>query len=338
VDVTHLVHAVMTRWLRSPVLHFVVIGGALFGVLRARTAPEPAKPERAPVVISADRIRQMQADFVQRWGTMPTPEQSKAVVEETIDEELLYREARVLALDFQDRSVRRRLLEKMRVVSAGPARSQDERIKQAHALGLDDDVVIRRLLVEKMRLVLTADASATPPTEQDLGDYLQRHRDRFEQPAELTFAQVFLSASRRGDRLDADAQALLARLRAQQVDPSSAAELSDPFPLGLRMEAYTWNRIIARFGKPFAERVFEMSPGTWSDPIASPYGLHLVWVQAKSAARVPSLAAVRRQVAQAVLAERAAARLARGLERLRGLYEIRVEDASTSDTKLAARQ
>jgi hypothetical protein len=63
-----------------------------------------------------------------------------------------------------------------------------------------------------------------------------------------------------------------------------------------------------------------------------------VWVQTKSAARVPSLAAVRRQVAQAVLAERAAARLARGLERLRGLYEIRVEDAATSDTKLAARQ
>ena len=328
----------MTRWLRSPILHFVVVGGALFGVLRARTVPEPAKPERAPVVISADRIRQMQADFVQRWGTMPTPEQTKALVEETIDDEVLYREARLLALDFQDRSVRRRLLEKMRVVNAGPARSQDERIKQAHALGLDDDVVIRRLLVEKMRLVLTEDASAPPPTEQDLDDYLQRHRDRFEQPAELTFAHVFLSASTRGERLDGDAQALAARLRAQKIDPSSSAGLSDPFPLGLQMEAYTWNRIVARLGKPFAERVFAMEPGAWSDPIASPYGLHLVWVRGRSAARVPSLAAVRRQVEESVLAERAAARLARGLERLRGRYEIRVEDASTLETKLAARQ
>lgn len=328
----------MRRWLRSPVLHFVLIGGALFGVRALPAQRDRAKAERAPVVISANRIKQMQADFVQRWGTMPTPEQSKALVAETIDQEVLYREARVLALDFQDRSVRRRLLEKMRVVSDGPARSQDELIGQAHALGLDDDVVIRRLLVEKMRLLLAEDRSATPPTETELEDYLERHRDRFEQPAELTFAHVFLSGTTRGDHLEEDAEALLERLREQPLDPESAAEFSDPFPIGLRMEAYTWNRLVARFGKPFAERVFGTEPGTWSGPVASPYGLHLVWVQGKSAARVPSLVAVRRQVEEAVLAERAATRLARGLEWLRGLYEIRVEEVSTPGTALAARQ
>jgi len=328
----------MRRWLRSPVLHFVLIGGALFGVRALPAQRDRAKTERTPVVISAGRIKQMQADFVQRWGTMPTPEQSKALVEETIDEEVLHREARVLALDFQDRSVRRRLLEKMRVVSDGPARSKDELIGQAHSLGLDDDVVIRRLLVEKMRLLLAEDGNATPPTEEELEDYLERHRDRFEQPAELTFAHVFLSASTRGDHLDEDAKALFERLRRQPLDPESAAEFSDPFPIGLRMQAYTWNRVVARFGKPFAERAFAMQPGAWSDPIASPYGLHLLWVREKTVARVPSLTAVRRQVEQSVLAERAAERLTRGLERLRGLYEIRVEDVSTPGTALAARQ
>jgi len=331
------------RWFRSPILHFVLIGALLFGVraLRARSTPEHAKVERAPIMISAARIRLMQTDFVQRWGVMPTPGQLTALIEQAVEEELLYREARALALDFEDRSVRRRLLEKMRAVSDRPARSQEELIHEARALGLDDDVVIRRLLIEKMRLVLEQDPNVPPLTDKDLQDYLERHRDGFVQPAELTFSHVFLSASAHGDHLEKDAQALLARLRAQSPDPEAAAELSDPFPLGLQIRAYSQNRVVARFGKPFAEQVFDLQPGAWSGPIASPYGLHLVWVDEKSPTRMPQLAAVRQQLAQALMAERTAAQLARGRARLRGLYEIRVEgrdDLSAPGTALAAQR
>ena len=77
-------------------------------------------------MISAERIRVMRSDFAQRWGHQPTPEQLTALIKQAIDEELLYREARVLALDFEDGSVRRRLVEKMRAVSDHPGRSQDE--------------------------------------------------------------------------------------------------------------------------------------------------------------------------------------------------------------------
>ncbi len=330
------------RCLRSRSLHFVIIGAALFGVraLRAPSAPEPGKPERAPIVISAERIRLMQSDFVQRWGAMATAEQLNALIEQAIEEELLYREARALALDFEDRSVHRRLLEKMRVVSDRPGRSHEELIREARALGLDDDVVIRRLLIEKMRLILAEDPNETPLAERDLQEYLERHRDRFEQPAELTFSHVFLSASTRGDHLERDAAAVLAQLRSQSRSWEAAAELSDPFPLGLQLRAYSENRIVSRFGKPFAKQVFDLEPGVWSGPIASPYGLHLVWVHEKSAPRVPQLAAVRQQVVQAVMAERSAAQLARGLARLRGLYEIRVEgrdDPSSPGPALAAR-
>ena len=148
----------------APLLHFVIIGAALFGghALRARAAPRSVNGERAPIVISAERIRVMQADFVQRGGTTPTAEQATALIEQTIEEELLYREARALALDFGDRSVHRRLLEKMRVVSDQPGRSQEELVREARTLGLDDDAVIRRLLIEKMRLFLARDASAPP--------------------------------------------------------------------------------------------------------------------------------------------------------------------------------
>ena len=167
-DFADLVHALraghvragtMRRWLQSPVLHFVVIGAVLFAVsaLRSTSAPERGKVDHEPILISGERIQVMRADFAKRWGTMPTPEQLTALINQAIDDELLYREARALALDFEDGSVRRRLVEKMRAVSDHPGRSEEDLYREARALGLDDDVVIRRLLIAKMRLFLQQD-------------------------------------------------------------------------------------------------------------------------------------------------------------------------------------
>src|SRR5690348_10245712 len=119
------------NWLRQPALHFVLIGAALFGVRALRPSPPTARQpvERKPIEISAERIQAMQADFIQRWGTPPAPEQLTALLTQTIEEEMLYREARVLALDFEDRSVRRRLLEKMRALGDRPGREPEELIR-----------------------------------------------------------------------------------------------------------------------------------------------------------------------------------------------------------------
>ena len=108
------------------------------------------------------------------------------------------------------------------------------------------------------------------------------------QPAEVSFSHVFLSASGRGDHLEKDAQAAPGAGACPETDAAAAAELSDPFPLGLQIRAYSQTRIVARFGKPFAEQVFNLQPGAWSGPIASPYGLHLVRVLEESAPRCRS--------------------------------------------------
>ena len=67
---------------------------------------------------------------------------------------------------------------------------------------------------------------------------------------------------------------------------SAAFDLSDPFLLGLEILAYSKSRVQARFGTSFAEQVFARQPGVWSNPIASPYGLHLVRVEEKSAPEI----------------------------------------------------
>ena len=331
------------RWLgqvlQHPVLHFVLIGATLFAAVELWPPSSPERPpaQREPIVISAAQIRVMEEDFVRRWGIVATPEQLSALIAQTLEEEMLYREARVLALDFQDSSVDRRLVEKMRVVSDRPGRAPDELIREARALGLDDDIVIRRLMIAKMRILLALDPRAPALTDADLETYLDRHRERFLQPAEVTFSHLFLDESVHGADLDNAARATLARART--LPPADAIALSDPFLLGLRFQAYSRPRIMGRFGRAFAEQVFALEPGVWSDPIASPFGLHLVLVEEKREQRLPEVNAVRGQLIEAVGGERARQRLAQGMAHLRERYEIRVEgrdDFSTPGVELAA--
>jgi hypothetical protein len=297
----------MRRWLRSPIVHCVVIGGLLFAIRaswRTLGGTPASRVERPPIVLSAPRVRQLQADFMQQWGTKPTGDQLRALIQQAIDDELLYREARMLQLDFQDRSVRLRLIQKMRALSADPRRSEEDLYREAVGLGLDDDVVIQRLLRQKMQLLLQQDPNGTPLREQDIRQYIEHHRDRFVQPATVAFSHVFLSARVRGDRLQEEAEAVLADLRARSLPPEATDELSDPFPLGHRFQAHARGGVARHFGDSFAAQVFELEPQTWSGPIASPFGRHLVWVREQVPERMPPLTAVWQQVAYAVLEER----------------------------------
>src|SRR5712692_2896383 len=309
----------MGHWLRNPILHFVVIGGLLFTVSKrwpTLYGTRMSGLRRDPIVISAERIRQLQTDFARQGGIQPTNAQLQALIQEAVDDELLYREARQLRLDFQDRSIRTRLVQKMRAVSADPSQDEEALYREAVQLGLDDDLVIKRVLRQKMRLLLQQDPPPAPLQEQDMRDYLVRHRERFVQPETVTFSHVFLSARVRGDRRDEKARTVLARLRSRSTPLRTIDDLSDHFALGIELRFKSRNGIVRYFGADFAEQVFNLQPGTWAGPIASPFGLHLVWVHEKVPEQMSSLDMVWQQVADEIQQERAAERFANGLQRV----------------------
>ena len=109
------------------------------------------------------------------------------------------------------------------------------------------------------------------------------------------------------------------------MPPEEAVALSDPFPLAAHWEGLSRSAIARHFGEELADAVLAQPPGAWSAPIASPFGLHLVWVHARHAEQTPPLGSIRGQLVQIVYEERSAARLAAGLDRLRRLYAIRIE-------------
>ncbi len=324
----------MKSWLSWPPLHFVVGGVALIAVRWALVETpndRPTAPERAPIVISAEHLERLGDRFERRWGAPPRPEQLRALVAEEVQEEILYREAKRLALDYQDGSVRLRLVQKMRAVSERPGKSEDELAREAVELGFDDDVVIRRLLAEEMRLVLRRPPGDSELSDEKLREVLETHRDEFLQPERITFSHVFLSADARGDSLADDAAAVLAVLRSPAVlspeptDDDRGAQLSDAFPLGLDFRSVPRLSLQGRVGKSFTDEVFTLEPGAWSGPVESPYGLHLVRVDEILAAELPPVAEVRPRALRIAAAELGRDHLATGLVRLRQLYDVQIE-------------
>lgn len=316
---------------RHPWTHFALLGAVLWVAAAPWRAGDDATPGTAadePIVVTAADLRRLAHDFEQRWGFAPTAEQQRSLVAQYVDEEILVRQARALALDHGDASVRRRLLEKARAVGLAPAAGEEALLAEVRALGLDDDVVVRRILAQKMRLVLEG---APPPGWDDdtaLQETLERHRERWLQPETISFSHVFVASDRPGLAAAEAAEAAEVARRELRSEPpdESARALSDPFPLGLRVSGYTREKLVGRFGEPFARAVLELEPGRWSPPLRSPYGLHLVWVEERQPARLPPLEAVREPVRSVLRAEHAARSLGEGMARLRAFHDVRVED------------
>jgi parvulin-like peptidyl-prolyl cis-trans isomerase-like protein len=324
-------------WVRAPAVHFLIIGALLFAADRAWQARSaaPAGSARQPIIISARQISEMRAELERKWHAPPSAPQLDGMIQRAIDDELLYREARRLRLDLQDGSVRLRLVQKMRALG-DTSQDAEALYQQALRLGLDDDVVVRGILKHKMLLLMQEDPQPAPVSEEAILAYIRAHRERFAQPPTVTFSHVYLSTTVHGTRLDEDAKTMLSRLRAESKPPQAAIEHSDPFPLGSELNGQSRSRLARFFGADFGDKVFEAEPKTWAGPIASSFGLHLVWVSAKTPEQIPPIDAVRRQVASEITEERAQARYAGALRRLRSFYQVRIERSSSATARGAS--
>jgi parvulin-like peptidyl-prolyl isomerase len=311
---------------RAPALHFVVIGIALFALGTRRI--ENSAPVRAPIVINAAQIEAIRADFTRRTGLPPTHADETVMIENAIEEELLYQEALIRGLDRGDRSIRWRLIQKMHFLDNGDdgtERSEADLYQEAIELGLDrDDIVIRRMLTQKMRL-LAKRAATDELTDAELRDYLERHRDRYVQPARVTLTHVFVSAEKHKDRVDREAQRILEHLRSGPIPPEQARTVGDVFPLGHHLRSNSQHQLAKMFGPEFAAAAMTLDGGRWHGPVRSAYGLHLVWISDSTPAATPDLEAVRRQVDRALRAERQEERLQATIRELRDIYDVRIE-------------
>ncbi|MCM5662492.1 peptidyl-prolyl cis-trans isomerase [Galbibacter mesophilus] len=105
----------MTRWIKEPLLHFVVLGALIFVVYSLVNTSEDNDRK---IVIDDDRLKHINALYEIQWDRPATPEELRALVEIYIRQEVLYREALRMNLDHNDEVVKRRLSQKMEFISS----------------------------------------------------------------------------------------------------------------------------------------------------------------------------------------------------------------------------
>lgn len=101
------------RWLREPLLHFVVLGLLVFGADRWIGSA----PERVQIVVSEQQVARLSALWERQWRRPPSAAELDGLVADHVREEILYREAMRLGLDEDDTVIRRRLAQKLAFVS-----------------------------------------------------------------------------------------------------------------------------------------------------------------------------------------------------------------------------
>lgn len=94
-------------WLREPLLHFVVLGGALFGIDHF-VVDETDDPHT--IVVGADVESEARETFKASRGREPNAEELAALHRVWLDNEVLYREGLALEVDKGDPAIRERVI------------------------------------------------------------------------------------------------------------------------------------------------------------------------------------------------------------------------------------
>jgi peptidyl-prolyl cis-trans isomerase C len=198
--------------------------------------------------------------------------------------------------------------------------------REALALGLDvNDDEVRRRLIEKMSYLTQGLADPEPSSADELREFYDSSPDLFTVPVLVSFDQVFFSPAERGAAVEADAAAGLAALRSGRAP----TEVGDRTPLREAYDDAPREQVAVLFGEELAEALFSGPPGEWAGPYRSDFGLHLVRLRDRSAARLPPYEEIAGRVAEEFAAARRREADARSYREMRDRYEVVIETLSS---------
>jgi PPIC-type PPIASE domain len=157
--------------LREPLLHFLLLGLALF-LYFGRIAPDDDGKRR--IVVTQADVDLLSTQFQGTWSRSPTAVELRGLVDSYVRDEILYREGVALGLD-------------------------------------RDDAVVKRRVRQKLDVMFEESVAQQAATDADLQAYLDAHPAAFHLPAVVSFDQLYFGADAdASQRLD-QARAALAR-------------------------------------------------------------------------------------------------------------------------------
>ena len=274
------------KWKREPLLHFLLLGGILFGVEYLRKGSSGEVSELvSPIVVESGEIEGLLARFEGEYFRPPTETEREDLVRKRIQEELFYREALNRNLD-------------------------------------EDDPIIRQHLAEEMQYLIEDLEVSLDPTEKDLRDFYESHPEQFSSPARISFQQVFLDPSKRSkEGVLSAAEELLERLGKEQDARSVSGDIFH-FPARIRASEAD---LVRYYGTSFVEKISSLEERDWTGPWESHYGYHLVRILSVSSPELMPFDRIESEVRLAWIETNKTAARERWTEELRERYPVRVE-------------
>lgn len=164
----------MKKWHKEPLLHFLIIGTAIFAVFSIANKEEAADSGNKIVVSSAE-IKRLSDSWSKRRNRPPSEFELQGLIDSYIKEEIYYREALSLSLD-------------------------------------QNDTIIRRRLMQKMEFLSNDLAELNQPDEIELNKYFVDNKNKYKFPARISFTHIYFSPDKRGARALKDSKRVLTEL------------------------------------------------------------------------------------------------------------------------------
>ena len=287
------VHSAVTRmrWLREPLVQFLIIGVALFLINGALNQGTNQSGTSYEIALTIDDLRQLQSTFAAQWQRAPSPEEMRGLVESRVRQDVLYREALMLGLD-------------------------------------KDDIIIKRRLAQKMQFLAEDVAGAHEPTTAELKVWYGKNSDRFALPSRFSLRHLYFSPDSRGQRAHDDAMNALAKIGGEAEGSKTAAALADRFMFQDYYADRTTEKLEKEFGTQFASAIPKLRPRSWQGPVESGYGWHLVFVDSVVPGRIPVFEEVEPDVKTAWLADQKQHGWQKAYEQMRAKYTAHLPGAA----------
>lgn len=248
--------------LREPLLHFLIIGVAVF-LVYDQVAP-PAD-DGGVIMVSAGEQQAMRARFHNTWQRPPTAAEMQQLIDDYVLDEVYVREALAIGLDADDRGIRQRL---------------------------------RR----KMAFLLNEASLDVDPDDTQLQTFYDKHPDQFRRPARYSFEQILIPASASEAEMQVMRDGLVkgkavdgaASLLAPQYHDQEAAKLESLFGRDFtgKLEAQPvgqWQGPLASAQGRHFIKVTQVQPGELPELPAIRERVAQAWVEAEKNQRMMQL-------------------------------------------------
>lgn len=230
----------MQKLYQEPLLHFLILGILLFYI--SSYGMKPINSDNKTIIIDKAIHSELVNSFERQHHKKPNKKELNNILENYIENEILYREALFIDLD-------------------------------------KDEPLIKEILIDKFKYISNDSINMENLSSEVLHKYYIKNLKEFKNDfyKKISFKHVYFNPKYHKNTLS-QAKLFLESIRNNKDTKDSNIE-SDIFYAGSQFENYSENKLNTVFSHSFIKQLWDIPLHKWSEPIKSGFGTHIVFVK-----------------------------------------------------------